>query len=171
MCWTTKSRKYSVQPFWLKRGRSPTEDTLLDDVLWSRSWATHVGDALFFSLQSNLEYVARGRRLLAKEVNFVTKETARALGLPPDNFSSTSHRKGGISSLFGSGASEREILKVSTHASFTTVRHHYLFPCTKVVKSQPVTTSLLGITSDHGFATRDLLDLVMIMFETKNMKR
>ena len=73
--------------------------------------------------------------------------------------------------MFGAGATEQEVIKTTTHASFTTVRHHYLFPCTKVIKSQTVNTGLLGITSDHGFATRDLLDLVMIIFEVKNMKR
>ena len=69
-----------------------------------------------------------------------------------------------MSNLCALGASESEIISRSRHASFHTVRRHYRFPCTKVIRSSHVVeTGLLGVTSDHGFATADLIDLIAVM--------
>jgi hypothetical protein len=169
--WTTKSRAYVVEPFWLKRGRSEMEDQLIEDVAFSRRWAPAHPDALFFSATSlRQESCPFGKRVQYGDVQKGIKKTAESLGLPRSCFSTNSARKTGMSNLMAVGASEAETLAYSRHASIRTVRLHYAFPTTKVVRGQSVFTSLLGITSDHGFATKDLQDIVMAMWVARMVK-
>jgi len=169
--WTTKSRAYVVEPFWLKRGRSEMEDQLIEDVSFSRRWAPANPDALFFSATSlRQESCPFGKRVQYSDVQYAIKKTAESLGLPKSCFSTNSARKAGMSNLMAVGVSEAEMLAYSRHASIRTVRSHYAFPTTKVVRGQRVFTSLLGITSDHGFATKDLQDIVMAMWVARMIK-
>lgn len=164
--WTRKNQAYHAEPFWLKRGRSGAEDQALGDFLVSRLFCVRGPTDLVFAQVSDTK--PEGRRLLSKEVNEGMKRVAAVMGFDPTLVSSTCNRIAGMSNRDANGFAEVELLQDSQHASFSTVRRHYLFPVEDKVRSDDVRTGFVGITTDHGYSTRELHERLLVQWAVRD---
>ena len=160
LLYTKKNQSYHCTPKWVRRGSSAAEDHFLEDLVLSRRYAPMGPEDLFFSRMSQSP-VSRGsvKRLLSREVTQVNKDIARAKGCTPANFSSTSARSVGISSLAQYGLPEDALLQHSGHKTIAVTKGHYIFK--GALRRR--TPSALAITPDQGFDEEDLTLLLMAM--------
>jgi hypothetical protein len=166
--WTQKNQQFHAEPFFVKRGRSESEDKLLAHLLQARAFCTTGPVDPFFMAISQVERVS-GRRLRSRDVNELMKVVAQEMGFNPADFSTTSNRVAGMTTLCNaSGVVELEVIKKSKHASFQTVRRHYRFPVAHTPRSERVVaTELVGLTTDAGFSTDDLVSYLALRAEVR----
>jgi hypothetical protein len=164
MFWTSKNSGYHVRPYWLKKGRAPSEDQLIDDLLLSMSFCVGGAKHLFFARHSALREA--GARLTGATVTGVIKATAEYMGCSPRNFATTSNRSSGASAVKESGATPLEVVSWSGHHSLSVPQQHYIFEAPAKEKGTQHRGGLLGVTldGDLGFSTADATTLLYTMW-------
>ena len=164
MFWTAKNKAYHVRPFWLKKGRSPSEDLFISDILTAMGFLRLSSRGMFFCRASQTH--EEGARLTRSCVVSVIKATAKYMNCPAKSFSTTSNRSAGTSAVGESGATPLEIVKYTGHHSVGVPKQHYMFEAPVKARGRQSKGGLLGITldGDLGFSTWDMTLLINTMW-------
>ncbi len=166
--YTRKNQGYHCQPKWVRRGISALEDQLLTDLILSRQYAPMGGEDLFFARMSQEPgHLGSVRNPLAKDVAALNKAMATQHGFDPMNFSTTSARSAGISSLCQAGVSEDNLSRFAGHKSSHTTKTHYIFQ--GALRKR--VTSALSLDSGQVYDEDDLLLLMEAMTIARSQLR
>lgn len=163
MVLTKKNTLYYPELKWVKRGNSDPETRFLSDLLTSRALAPTDPEAPFFSRVGTSGEVRRTR---GGDVSIAGKLVARSHGYDPHNFSTTSNRIAGISSLAKVGHDPETIRSQSGHKSTHSVTAHYTQPHSHTSRRADVSTqglSVLALSPNSGWGEDDLDEQVMAM--------
>lgn len=164
MLLTKKNTQFYPELKYVKRGNSVAETRLLTDLLLSRSLAPADPERPFFSR------VGKGgevRRTRGGDVSAAGKLVAKSHGYDPHNFSTTSNRISGISSLAKMGLTPEAIQTQSGHKSSRAVSAHYTQAPSRLSAPResppPQSVSVLAFSPNSGWDDDDLDEQVMAM--------
>jgi hypothetical protein len=163
MVLTKKNTQFYPELKWVKRGNSAAETRLLCDLLTSRSLAPTDPERPFFSRIGTSGEVRRTR---GGDVSLAGKMVARSHGYDPHNFSTTSNRITGISSLAKMGLPTQAVQVLSGHKSASSLSHYTQAPARlSTLREGPPqqAVSVLAFSPNSGWDDDDLDEQVMAM--------